>query len=58
MTHVSTADNQWVVLTPLQRVFGHPVLSVVMAAGITHVFQPLERLLSTYFHAVNGHLAA
>jgi hypothetical protein len=28
------------VLTPWQRVFGHPVLSIVIAACVTHFFQP------------------
>ncbi len=46
------------VATLCKRVFGHPVLSVVMAACITHFFQPFERLLSSYFHAANVHLAA
>jgi hypothetical protein len=41
------SENQWVVLTQLQRVFGHPGFSIVIAARITHFFQPFERLLST-----------
>jgi hypothetical protein len=58
MTHVWTSENQWVVLTQLQRVFGHPVLSIVIAACVIHFFQPFKRPLSTCFHASNVHLTA
>jgi hypothetical protein len=40
----------------LQRVFGHHVLSISIAACVSHFFQPFERPLSTCFHTVNVHL--
>ena len=38
--------------------FGHPGLSIVIPARITHFFQPSERLLSLCFHVANVHLTA
>src|SRR5215475_6672303 len=49
-------ENQRAYLRPCHRVFGHPMLRVIIKAGGTRLFHQIAALLSSYFYEDNSRL--